>query len=470
VRHTVSTAAVFMRAGDRAPDSLAGLAPLRLIVARDSSAESYARRKQLLDRMQIVATTDDALAAVAEGRADACLSNQLVGLTVARQLGFTGRVVPVFTLPDSEVDFCFAVRPDDGELVTRLNDGLLIASERGDLQRHREKWLPAFESYWMTQPTVRRWLAIGAGAVALVALLSWWWYRVRLRAEHRVTEQVTRLVEMRTRELELIVGQLRASEEAIRTLNAELETRVAARTAELAERVAQVERLNGDLESFSYSVSHDLRAPLRNIAGFLELLEHRVRGRIDGDEARYIETVTRETGRLATLIDDLLAFSHLGRSEMKLEPVALAVLVADVQAEVAPVTPARGIEWRVGPLPVVQGDRALLRLVIANLLDNAVKFTRHRPVPTIEVTATTAGGRATVCVRDNGAGFNPKYADKLFGVFQRLHNQRDFEGTGIGLANVKRIVERHGGQVWAQGEVGQGAAFFFALPLAEEVA
>ena len=282
--------------------------------------------------------------------------------------------------------------------------------------------------------------------------------------------------------------------EAVRLLNIELEQRVQDRTAELASRIAEVEHLNSDLrtsqdnlahaaarlqeansnllaanqelESFSYSVSHDLRAPLRNIAGFIELLRKRTTGQLDAEADRYFGIVGTEAVRMAALIDDLLTFSRIGRAELHFAPVQLAALVAEVQAELQSDLTGRGIEWRLQPLPPVLGDRTLLRQVVANLLSNAVKFTRKRPEAVIEIGAEPAGADSELIaffVRDNGAGFDPKYAAKLFGVFQRLHNPRDFEGTGIGLANVRRIVERHGGRVWAEGVPDQGATFHFSL-------
>jgi len=275
--------------------------------------------------------------------------------------------------------------------------------------------------------------------------------------------------------------------EAIRRLNAELEQRVRDRTAELehlnadlrasqddlASAAARLQESNSnllaanqELESFSYSVSHDLRAPLRNIAGFIELLRKRTTGQLDPETDRYFGIVGSEAVRMAALIDDLLAFSRIGRAELHFAPVQLATLVAEVQSELQSDLAGRQVDWRIQPLPPVLGDRSLLRQVVANLLSNAVKFTRKRAPAVIEIgvqTAQPGAERLTFFVRDNGAGFDPKYADKLFGVFQRLHNPRDFEGTGIGLANVRRIVERHGGHVWAQGAPDRGATFFFSL-------
>ncbi len=263
------------------------------------------------------------------------------------------------------------------------------------------------------------------------------------------------------------ITRRKEAEETVRRMNHELEQRVGERTTELATRVTEVERLNQELESFSYSVSHDLRAPLRNITGFLELLTRRLDAQLDAESARFVGTVKAEAKRMGTLIDDLLSLSRVGRTELVPRKVSLDDLAAEARHTMQPEIGNRVVTWKVGPLPVVSGDRALLLLALHNLLRNAVKFTRHRAEAVIEIGVGSAAGAepgfVTIFVRDNGAGFNPKYTDKLFGVFQRLHNQRDFEGTGIGLANVKRIVTRHGGRVWADGAVDHGATFYFTL-------
>ncbi|NMB90527.1 MAG: PAS domain S-box protein [Chloroflexi bacterium] len=242
-------------------------------------------------------------------------------------------------------------------------------------------------------------------------------------------------------------------------LNAELEQRV-------AERTAQLENTNRELEAFTFSVSHDLRAPLRHVAGFIDLLQHTSGAALDDQGRHYLRVISEEAARMGRLIDDLLAFSRVGRVEMSRDSVNFNALITDIQQEMQPDLENRPVDWEIARLPEVSGDRTLLRMVWVNLISNALKYTRHRPRARIDIGCTTGEDENVYFIRDNGVGFDMNYVNKLFGVFQRLHSSDQFEGTGIGLANVQRIVHRHGGRVWAEGVVDGGATFYISLPSA----
>lgn len=245
----------------------------------------------------------------------------------------------------------------------------------------------------------------------------------------------------------------------IQGLNRELEHRVVQRTA-------QLQAANQELESFSYSVSHDLRAPLRHIDGFAGLLSKHAKGNLDQKGTHLLDTISGAAKQMGRLIDDLLAFSKTGRTELKLAPVDQNAMIAEVIRDGGFQREGRTIEWVLMPIGAVYADAALLRQVWSNLIENAVKYTGKLAHPRIEIgeKPRKGEGEQVFFVRDNGVGFNMEYVDKLFGVFQRLHASSDFEGTGIGLANVRRIISRHGGRTWAEGKEGEGAAFYFSLP------
>jgi light-regulated signal transduction histidine kinase (bacteriophytochrome) len=260
---------------------------------------------------------------------------------------------------------------------------------------------------------------------------------------------------MRSALADSVLARSHATEE-IRRLNAELEERVERRTEQLA-------AVNKELEAFTYSVSHDLRAPLRGMSGFARVLEEDYGERLDEDGKRYLEIIKSNAAQMGQLIDDLLALSRLGRQPLRATTLALEPLVREAFRQATADAPQASIEFTIDPLPECRGDANLMRQVFINLLSNAVKFSRHASPPRIQVGSKLVEDEVAFFVRDNGAGFDMRYAGKLFGVFQRLHGPEEFAGTGVGLAIVKRIVERHGGRVWAEGETGKGATFYFTL-------
>jgi signal transduction histidine kinase len=237
------------------------------------------------------------------------------------------------------------------------------------------------------------------------------------------------------------------------------------KNTELRDANRQLEAANKELEAFTYSVSHDLRAPLRHVIGFAEMLQRNGTSNLDETGRRYLTTIVESSRRMGELIDHLLAFSRLGRAEMQMRAVDLDHVVKDTLAEFQADATHRNIQWRIDRLGQVLGDASLLGLVFSNLISNALKFTRNCPSPLIEIGCRRNHEELVVFVRDNGAGFDMKYADKLFGVFQRLHSSDEFDGTGIGLANVRRIISRHGGRSWAEGAPDRGATLYFSLPL-----
>jgi len=278
------------------------------------------------------------------------------------------------------------------------------------------------------------------------AVIVAWFVSVRKRIEGDLRHTRDRL------QLEVEQRKLRESE--IRNLN-----------QELAERAGELEASNKELEAFAYSVSHDLRAPLRHSIGFSELLQSHASPLLDDKSRRYIQTIIESSKRMGSLIDDLLSFSRIGRAETNKTQVGLEQLVKEIVAETGRETKGRDIVWKINALPACYGDRTMLRLVNANLISNAVKFTRMQTKAAIEIGFVDNNqDEIELFVRDNGAGFDMRYANKLFGVFQRLHKTEEFEGTGIGLATVQRIVHRHGGKVRAEGAIEQGATFYFSLP------
>ena len=232
---------------------------------------------------------------------------------------------------------------------------------------------------------------------------------------------------------------------------------------EIAERTTQLEAANAELDAFAYSVSHDLRAPLRAMGGFTRALEEDYGARLDGEALDYLVRIGAASRRMGQMIDDILALSRISRGEMNLARVDLSELAETILTELGEREPGREVSVVVGPAITARGDKRLLSIVLRNLLDNAWKFTGNSAHAAVEFNTLVRDGERVFFVRDNGAGFDMAYVEKLFGIFQRLHARNEFEGTGIGLATVARLIHRHGGRVWAEAVEGKGATFYFTL-------
>jgi light-regulated signal transduction histidine kinase (bacteriophytochrome) len=257
-----------------------------------------------------------------------------------------------------------------------------------------------------------------------------------------------------------MLEQIQERDTALREAHDSMEQRV-------QERTEQLDAANKELEAFSYSVSHDLRAPLRHIGGFSRILSEEYGSQMPPGALHYLERIQGGARNMGQLVDDLLKLAQIGRKALAFVPTDLNSLLKGVVTDLQPEHEGRQIDWQIGELPSVECDPGLIRQVFTNLLSNAVKYTRRREIAVIKVGEVVLEGGPTIFIRDNGVGFNEQYANKLFGVFQRLHPAEEFEGTGVGLATVQRIVKKHGGSIWAKSEVDKGATFFFALAAKE---
>jgi K+-sensing histidine kinase KdpD len=366
------------------------------------------------------------------GLAVACVGLALVSGLILQHYGFRHIESPLFELSVVVATWCSGIGPAVLAVVLSLTCFNYFFVE------------PLY-SFEISRQELPYFLIFSVWAAIIAAFVS-----VRQRIESQLRHARDHL------EYEVERGQLRAKE--ISRLN-----------EELSRRAQELQASNKELESFAYSVSHDLRAPLRHVAGFSELLQKHAAATLDDKSRRYVSSILEAATKMGNLIDDLLAFSRIGRAQARAARVDLDLLIKEVVVELMRDVKGRAISWNIHALPACHGDRSMIKLVFVNLVSNAIKFSGERAHAEIEIGCANGEGQfAEIFVKDNGAGFEMEYVHKLFGVFQRLHLPEQFEGTGIGLAIVQRIVLRHGGAVRAEGVVDGGATFYFSLPQAED--
>lgn len=471
--------AVFVRRGTSNIHSINDLKGKNIVVMEGDNAEEYVKREKISDHIVSTKTFEEAFIALANGNHDAVITQRIMGIELLKTMGIRSVVPLDFHLPQYRQDFCFAVKKGDSLLLSRLNEGLSIIIANNTYEEIRLKWFgPAYKEA-ISFLDVLRWLLIIL--VPLIILIS-------LGAVVFLRREVRR----QTKDLKREITERIEAERELNRLKNQLEETVAERTLQLQEKIEKLDKSeksllymvedlnqmttalqeerkkllasNQELEAFTYSVSHDLRAPLRAITGYGNFLLEDYAVKLDDEGKRFVAVIRQNAAKMDHLISDLLSLSRVSRSEMKPLKTDMAAIALSMYHEIATAEEKKLFKVTVSNMPEVVCDVTLIKQVWQNLIDNALKYSSRSAEKKIEIEAEEGDGEVIICIRDHGAGFDEQYQDKLFGVFQRLHQEDEFPGTGVGLAIVQRIVHRHGGRVWAKGEVGKGAAFYFSLP------
>lgn len=417
----------------KAPKDLSGK---KILVMNSDNAEEYVRREGITDSITTTFSYQEAFKLLSNGGYDAVITQKVLGITILKELNIKNVEIANFPLPNFRVDYCFAVQKGNEELLSLLNEGLSVIIADKTYDKIYSKWLGPDSRYKITTKDffkIALWIIIPFALIFSLASI------IILRSEVR-------------KRTALLRGEV---ESHIKTLK------------ELTELKNNLEKIVDDrtkeLESFTYSVSHDLRTPLRAISGFSKILTEDYGNLLDSEGKRVCKVIEDNTIKMSTLIDDLLRLSRLNRCELSIERLEMARIAEEAFLETTTELERSVVDFSIDDLPDSYGDKALIKQVFINLISNAVKFTKNHSNPFVKIRHQEIGGRAVFIVEDNGAGFDMRYYNKLFGVFQRLHSSREYEGTGVGLAIVKSVIVKHGGEVWAESEQNKGSKFYFSL-------
>lgn len=471
--------AVFVRRGTTGISSLDDLYDKEIVVMKGDNAEEFVRRNNVSENIFTTNTFREAFQELANGRYDAVIMQRVTGLNLLEEMGLRSVVPLNLLLPQFRQDFCFAVRKGDYPLLNKLNEGLSIVIADGTYEEIRQKWFGPAVKEELTFWDIFR-IAVSVFIPMLIIMSVFWIIFLR------------RQVRIQTKVLNNEISDRKMKETELLKLKNELEVQVAERTAELQEKVRKLDKsqkamlymiedlniitaelkeerhklefANKELEAFTYSVSHDLRAPLRAINGFARFLIEDYSDKIDEEGIRFINTIRENATTMDQLISDMLNLSQVSRTSINQSRVDMGDVARSMYQEVATDKEKKEFHLTIQKMPPVNCDPSLIKPVWQNLIGNALKYSSGSKIKKIIIGAEENEEETRFYIKDHGAGFDDKYKDKLFGVFQRLHREKEFKGTGVGLAIVHRIIHRHGGKVWADGKVNEGATFYFSLP------